>query len=55
LAYLKFKSKAAFSMQKIIRLLQTNLFSRRPLEEIMRPINTGGPPDIQMEFSLVRD
>jgi putative transposase len=55
LAYLKFKSKAAFSMQKIIRLLQTNLFSRRPLKEIMRPINTDRPPDIQMKFSLVRD
>jgi hypothetical protein len=55
LAYLKFKSKAAFSLQKIIRLLQTNLFSRRSLLALMKPINTDRPPDIQMQLSLVRN
>ena len=55
LAYLKFKSKAAFSLQKIIRLLQTNLFSRRPLLGLMQPIYTDRPPDIQLQLSLVRD
>lgn len=55
LAYLKFKSKAAFSLQKIIRLLQTNLFSRRSLLGLMRPINTDRPPDIQLQLSLVRN
>ena len=55
LAYLKFKSKAAFSLQKIIRLLQTNLFSRRSLLGLMRPINTDRPPDMQLQLSLVRN
>lgn len=55
LAFLKFKLKAAFSLQKIIRLLQTNLFSRRSLIALMQPINADLPPDKQLRLSLVRD
>ncbi len=54
LAYLKFRSKASSSLQKIIRLLQTNLFSRRPLMELIEPINKDRPPDMQLRLALVR-
>jgi len=55
LSYLKFMSKATFSLQKIIRLLQTNLFSRRSLTELIQPINIDRPPDKQLQLSLVRN
>jgi putative transposase len=55
LAFLKFKSKASFSLQKIIRLLQTNLFSRRSLVALIQPFEVDRPPDIQLQLSLVRD
>ena len=42
LAYIKFLSKSALSLQQIIRLLQLNLFERRPLQELLEP---GPPPD----------
>ena len=41
LAYIKFLSKSALSMQQIIRLLHLNLFDRRSLQELLGP----GPPD----------
>lgn len=41
LAYIKFLSKSVLSLQQIIRLLQLNLFERRPLQELIDP----GPPD----------
>ena len=37
LAYIKFLSKSALSLQQIIRLLQLNLFERRPLQELIDP------------------
>lgn len=55
LAYLKFKSKASFSLQKIIQLLQTNLFSRRPLMEVIMPPDQNRPPDVQLRLVLVRN
>ena len=55
LAFLKFKSKTAMSMQKIIQLLQTNLFSRRSLMTLIRPNNMERPPDVQLQLSLVRN
>lgn len=55
LAYLKFRSKASASLQKIIRLLQTNLFSRRPLMELIEPTDKGRPPDMQLRLALVRN
>lgn len=41
LAYIKFLSKSALSLQQIIRLLQLNLFERRSLQALIEP----GPPD----------
>jgi len=55
LAFLKFRSKTAISLQKIIRLLQTNLFSRRSLFELLRPDNVMRPPDPQLRLVLVRN
>jgi len=55
LAFLKFMSKATFSLQKIIQLLQTNLFSRRSLMALIQPINSDRPPDRQHQLSLVRN
>lgn len=55
LAFLKFKSKASISLQKIIQLLQTNLFSRRSLMALIQPTNKDRPPDIQLRLTLVRN
>lgn len=55
LAFMKFRSKIAISLQKIIQLLQTNLFSRRSLIELLKPNNIDRPPDLQLQLSLVRD
>ncbi|HEY9201423.1 MAG TPA: IS4 family transposase [Gammaproteobacteria bacterium] len=55
LAFIKFRSKIAISLQKIIQLLQTNLFSRRSLIELLKPNNIDRPPDLQLQLSLVRD
>ena len=55
LAYLRFSSKTSISLQKIIQLLQTNLFSRRPLMELIAPLNQERPPDIQLRLELVRN
>ena len=55
LAFLKFTSKATISLQKIIQLLQTNLFSRRSLMALIQPINSDRPPDRQYQLSLVRN
>jgi len=55
LAFLKFTSKATSSLQKIIQLLQTNLFSRRSLLALIHPIKTDRLPDIQLRLSLVRN
>lgn len=55
LAFLKYKSKTTISLQKIIQLLQTNLFSRRSLMALLQPVDTGQPPDMQLQLSLVRN
>lgn len=55
LAYLKFKSKASISLQKIIQLLHTNLFSRRSLMELIVPINSDRQPNRQLQLALVRN
>lgn len=54
LAFLKFTSKATNSLQQIIQLLQTNLFSRRSLKELIQPFNCDRPPDRQLRLRLVR-
>ena len=43
LAYLKFVNKMAWTMSQILRLLQLNLFARRPLLDLFEP--RSGPPD----------
>jgi transposase len=55
LAFMKFKSKSSISLQKIIQLLQTNLFSRRPLIALIQPANKDRPPDMQLQMALVRN
>ena len=37
LAYLKFVNKMAWTMSQILRLLQLNLFARRPLLDLFEP------------------
>ncbi len=55
IAYLKFRSSAGVSLQKIVQLLQTNLFSRRPLMGLLQPLNADPPPDMQLRLALVRN
>jgi hypothetical protein len=53
LAYIKFLSKSALSLQQIIRLLQLNLFERRPLQELLEPRPPSeGPPTPQQSLML---
>lgn len=37
IAYLSFRAKIGVSMQKVLRVLQMNLFERRPIENLFRP------------------
>ncbi len=37
LAYLKFANRLKWSLSQILRLLQLNLFERRPLDDLLRP------------------
>lgn len=55
LAYLKFQSRIGKSLQQILRLLQINLFIRRPLLELLQPIKHHPPPHPQMRIRLVRN
>ncbi|WP_029408175.1 IS4 family transposase [Thiomicrorhabdus sp. Milos-T2] len=55
IAFLKFQSGSKKSFQQILRLLQMNLFIRRPLIELLKP-----PPNVenlrpQMSLGLVRN
>jgi putative transposase len=55
LSYLKFSARISKSLQQIMRLLQTNLFIRRSLLELLKPGNSNAPPDRQLSFGLVRN
>jgi Transposase DDE domain/Domain of unknown function (DUF4372) len=55
LAYLKFQSRVSKSLQQILRLLQTNLFIRRPLLELLKPLQPQPPPQPQLRLGLVRN
>lgn len=55
LAYLKFQSRIGKSLQQILRLLQINLFIRRPLLDLLQPIQHHPPPYPQMRLGLVRN
>jgi len=52
-SYLKFQSKILISLQKMIRLVQTNIFIRKPLLQLFIPIKTKAPQNPQIRFSLV--
>lgn len=51
MAYLKFVSRSAYGVQAILRLLQMNLFIRRPVEEFLRK-QKAEPPNPRTAFSL---
>jgi putative transposase len=55
LAYLKFQSRISKSLQQITRLLQMNLFIRRPLMELLQPAQQPPPSDSQLRLGLVRN
>lgn len=55
LAYLKFQSRIGKSLQQITRLLQMNLFIRRPLLELLQPVQQPPPSDSQLRLGLVRN
>jgi len=55
LAYLKFQSRIGKSLQQILRLLQINLFIRRPLLDLLQPIKQHPPPQPQMRLGLIRN
>jgi putative transposase len=51
IAYLKFVSRSHFGIQAILRLLQINLFVRRPIEQFLRK-PAADPPSPQTAFQL---
>jgi len=55
LAYLKFQSRIGKSLQQMARLLQMNLFIRRPLLELLQPVQQPPPPYTQLRLGLVRN
>jgi len=52
LSFIKFQSKLDQSLQQIIRLIQTNLFSRRSLFDLFRPPIENQNPSMQMRMAL---
>src|SRR5699024_1768487 len=55
-ALIKFQSRQHLSMQRIVKLLQFNLFARRDLHELFRTqINGSPPPSPQCALRLVRN
>ena len=54
IAYLKFLSKISHSMQQILRLIHTNLFSRRDLMNLFEKPKPDKDPPPQLTLSLAR-
>ena len=54
IAYLKFLSKVSYSMQQILRLIHTNLFSRRDLMNLFEKPKPDKDPPPQLALSLAR-
>ena len=48
LAYLKFVLRLSWSLHQMLRVLQLNLFDRRPLVELFTTPSPPGSPDPQM-------
>lgn len=55
LAYMKFRSRLHQSLQQIIRLLQLNLFARRPLLDLFQPPDPTHSSPPQLKLGLVRN
>lgn len=55
LSYLKFQSKITKTLHEILQLLQLNLFIKRPLYELLLPINKPPPDTSQLKLRLSRD
>ena len=55
LAFLKFQSKIATSLQHILRLLQLNLFSRRDLIQLLQPPEQHALSPPQLKLGLTRN
>ena len=47
-AYLKFVLRLSWSLHQMLRVLQLNLFDRRPLVELFTTPSPPGSPDPQM-------
>lgn len=55
IAFMKFQSKMTHSMQRIIQLLQTNLFSKRELHDLFEKVSPGSnSPPPQLSLALAR-
>ena len=48
LAYLKFVLRLSWTLHRMLRVLQLNLFDRRPLVELFMPAPPPGSPNPQM-------
>jgi putative transposase len=54
IAYLKFQSRISHSMQQMLRLIHTNLFSRRDLTELFRKLKPDIAASPQLTLALAR-
>ena len=53
LSYIKFANRLAWSLNEILRVLQLNLFDRRPILDVLEPTSdppTGPPEQLQLNF-----
>jgi len=53
LSYLKFLSKTGWSQQRILRVLQSNLFSKKSLQELVNPPDSPGPEEETPQMRLL--
>ena len=54
LSYIKFANRLAWSLNEILRVLQLNLFDRRPILDVLEPASdppTGPPEQLQLKFA----
>ena len=50
LSYIKFANRLDWSLQEILRVMQMNLFDRRPILDVIAP--SSGPPDDTGQLQL---
>ena len=53
LSYVKFANRLAWSLNEMLRVLQLNLFDRRPILEVLETESDppDDPPQLQMKFA----